>query len=154
MGSSIKKERRRLQRIAKAEQLEWERANPPEPPETMFVCLRIYPNGEIKVEPRFERDKDEWIEHNHKWRPGCALFLEGEYLAPEGHTNAHEWTYEYKDEIEAHTDEARERLTAKPIPNDWHLDEGRYYAPGDKFYSTGSYMMDEIADKEHGPFKF
>lgn len=64
------------------------------PIEGKVTCVRVYNNGSWAYEPRLPDEvygsaEDEgWIAYNKTWRPGCALFVDGEcvelgYLSPE-----------------------------------------------------------------------
>ncbi len=40
-------------------------------------CVRFYPNGEFRREPRVPADLETWLEYNRTFRPGNSLFVEG-----------------------------------------------------------------------------
>ncbi len=44
--------------------------------------VRIYPSGNWTWEPRSKADQEEYLEHNRTFRPGCAIFVDGELVAP------------------------------------------------------------------------
>ncbi|MFY0656367.1 MAG: hypothetical protein JXR12_06425 [Neptunomonas phycophila] len=125
--------------------------------EKMNICVRIAANGDPHVQPRFERDTKTWLDYNMSARGGNALYINGVYQNPEDHGmkwGKHCFADEKQEEINELTAEAERRLAEKPIPEDWHLNEGRYYPPGKNFVSSGSYAVDSIRDIRSGPFKF
>jgi hypothetical protein len=40
-------------------------------------CVRVYANGEAKHTVRAEQGMHSWLDYNRKYRPGCALFVDG-----------------------------------------------------------------------------
>ena len=147
MGSNVKKLRRtndRQRKVMGAERI----ANLPK----MYMCAMIAANGDPKFQPRFVRDLADWLDYNSKYRCGQALFVDGVYQEPDGYV--HDFVAEKQDMITEMTKIAQSELQKRPIPEDWHLSEGRYYPPGEDFVSSGSYALDSMADDRSGPYKF
>ncbi len=51
---------------------------------TVFHCVRVYGNGSSKEAHRDAKGRDSWLEYNKTYRPGCALFVDGEYQEDTG----------------------------------------------------------------------
>ena len=49
---------------------------------TNHYCVRVYPTGEAKDTIRDDDGMNGWVEYNRKWRPGNALFVNGELATP------------------------------------------------------------------------
>jgi hypothetical protein len=45
--------------------------------EPTVACVRYYPNGEFRREPRVPSDVATWLDYNRKFRWGNSLFVEG-----------------------------------------------------------------------------
>jgi hypothetical protein len=44
-----------------------------------FYCVRVYGNGSAKDTLRDKEGMENWIKYNKEWRPGCMLFVNGEF---------------------------------------------------------------------------
>jgi len=51
----------------------------------IFYLARVYSSGHAKHSVRDEAGKENWLKYNRKFRPGCALFVDGISLAPSDH---------------------------------------------------------------------
>lgn len=45
--------------------------------EPTVACVRYYPNGEFRREPRIPDDVSVWLDYNRRFRWGNSLFVEG-----------------------------------------------------------------------------
>ena len=50
----------------------------------VFLCIRVYPNGEAKYTVRDKEGKDSWVEYNSQFRGGNTLFVNAEYIPGTG----------------------------------------------------------------------
>jgi hypothetical protein len=44
--------------------------------------VRVYPSMNWAFEPRTAEDQQGYLEYQRKWRPGCAVFVDGECVDP------------------------------------------------------------------------
>lgn len=45
----------------------------------MFTCIRVYNNNDrTKDDYSTQEEMNNWVEYNKLYRPGCALFVNGE----------------------------------------------------------------------------
>jgi hypothetical protein len=44
----------------------------------MATCIRYYNDGSHVVDQRIGKDITIWLDFNKKYRPGCALFIDGD----------------------------------------------------------------------------
>lgn len=51
----------------------------------IYVCVRIYANGDAKYTVRDEEGMKSWLNYNKEWRFGNSLFINGDYVENTGY---------------------------------------------------------------------
>ena len=70
-------------------------------PEHVYRTVRVYGNGRVELNNVAAVDLIEHIEYNRDWRPGCALFVEGELVTDGCMLNPIEYWNKKKANLEA-----------------------------------------------------
>ncbi len=58
-----------------------------------FVCVRVYPSGDIRYTIRDEAGMKNWLDYNKVYRPGNTLFINGQPVEDTGSLSATRMNY-------------------------------------------------------------